>query len=208
MAGAEPNGEDVTDTAAPLVVIVLGRSATGKTTLVRRITEQVPLPLLAKDDLKEILFDSLGTGGRDRSRALGRATFPLLDYAIERLLESGSSFIIEAAYTAAYEDEKFQAWQRAFGFRALQIHCSAGPEVLIRRYQERAASGLRHPGHADAESVDEFRGSLSDGRSETLSIEGEVLEFDSTVPGATEWVIERLRTELAASGGRARHHSE
>ena len=40
-------------TQPPLLVIVTGLPCTGKTALSRRLAGAIPLPLIAKDDLKE-----------------------------------------------------------------------------------------------------------------------------------------------------------
>jgi predicted kinase len=47
---------------APLLVVVHGPPAAGKTTIAREIAERLRLPLIAKDTIKEALFDGLGAG--------------------------------------------------------------------------------------------------------------------------------------------------
>lgn len=49
---------------SPQVILVNGLPATGKTTLARRIATDLRLPLLAKDAIKETLFDTLGWSDR------------------------------------------------------------------------------------------------------------------------------------------------
>ena len=60
--------------AHPLIVLVNGAPASGKTTLSRRLAGDLGLPLLAKDAIKEVLYDTLGAPDRARSRELGGAT--------------------------------------------------------------------------------------------------------------------------------------
>ena len=60
--------------AAPLVVVVTGPPAAGKTTVARELACRLRLPLIAKDTIKEALFDGLGTGDLAWSRRLGEAT--------------------------------------------------------------------------------------------------------------------------------------
>ena len=46
---------------APLVVVVTGPPAAGKTTVAREIARSLRLPLVAKDTIKEALFDAFDT---------------------------------------------------------------------------------------------------------------------------------------------------
>ena len=183
-------------TVPPLLILVVGRPASGKTTLATRIADRFALPLLAKDDFKEILYDRLGTGDRAWSVRLGQAAFALLDHAVEQQLRGPGSFVVEAAYSAEYEDVRFQERQRRLGFRVLQIRCVAPDDVLVQRFVERSRSGLRHAGHVDLENEDEFRASLRDGRVETLALTGETLELDVTDPAATQDVLDRIAVAL------------
>lgn len=183
---------------SPYVVLVVGRPAAGKSTISATIAERWDLPVVSKDGLKEILFDTLGVGDRAWSVTLGRASFALLDHVIELQLRAGRPFLIDAAYDAAFEDLKFREWQERYGFTAVQVHCTASPDELMRRYARRAVDGTRHPGHGDAESLDEFRDALTDGRAETLSLRGPVLEYSSEHPGSTRKLMHELEVLLSS----------
>lgn len=180
------------------VVLVVGRPAAGKTTIGREIASRWRLPLIAKDEIKERLFDTLGAGDREWSRQVGRASFSLLDYVLERQLRGGGSFVVDAAYRADHENERFRAWQQELGFVAVQVHCRAASDELLRRFIARASDGTRHPGHRDADpcAVDEFRLSLADGRPEVFALRGPVLDYDSSRPGADAALLQELGAVL------------
>ncbi|WP_251855900.1 ATP-binding protein [Herbiconiux sp. L3-i23] len=165
----------------PYIVLVVGRPASGKSTISAAVAERFNLPLLSKDALKELLFDHLGSGDRARSIELGRTAFALLDHLIHLQLQSGAPFLVDAAYDAQIENEKFRAWQQEFGFIAVQVHCTAPIDELMRRFIVRAQDGTRHSGHADHDSIDEYRRSLSDDRHETLDLDGPIVKYDFTV---------------------------
>lgn len=176
-----------------IVILVVGRPASGKSTISARIAEQLGLPIIAKDALKEILFDTLGHADTAWSEMLGTASFALLDYVIDVQLRAGASFIVDAAYNAAFENAKFQAWQDEYGFTAVQVHCTASDDELVRRFTKRWQDGDRHPGHVDGERADGFRASLGDGRAEVLDLRGPVIRCDTQAAGAVDETLARLR---------------
>lgn len=89
------------------LLIVVGPPASGKTGLARRLAVDLRLPLLSRDDFKECLFDTLGSGWRvagmmtsdtpDRewSKRLGMASYALLWQALETNLSAGVATIVE-----------------------------------------------------------------------------------------------------------------
>ncbi|MGN7800345.1 AAA family ATPase [Leifsonia sp. 22587] len=174
------------------VIFVVGRPASGKSTLSRIISERRHLPIVAKDDIKERLFDTLGVGDVQWSERLGRASFALLDYSIELLLQSGASFIVDAAYNPAYEDAKVQAWQQRYGFTAIQVHCTASPDELTRRFIRREQDGNRHPGHADGQRAEQFRATLGNDAREALAVDGPLLAYDTEDETALAPLLARL----------------
>ncbi|RIX29996.1 AAA family ATPase [Amnibacterium setariae] len=185
------------------LVLVVGRPASGKTTVSRLLADRLGIPRIAKDDLKEILFDELGGGDRDWSVRLGRASFALLGYALERQLTAGGAVVVDANYDPRVEDAVLRSWQRRYGFRALQLHCRAGDDELVRRFAARAGDGSRHAGHGDAAQVDAFRAVLGDGRPEVLDLDGVVLEVDTERPGAVDAALAEADALLTArSAGR------
>jgi hypothetical protein len=62
----------------------------------------------------------------------------------------------------------------------VRIVCSAPGPTLVERFERRALSGERHPGHADAASLDEFRSRLLTERWEALDLGGPVLTVDTS----------------------------
>jgi predicted kinase len=163
----------------PLLIIVSGLPCTGKTTLARRLATEFRLPLVHKDGIKERLFDTLGWRDRAWSRTVGGATYELLFYFTEVLLAAGRPLIVESNF---YPDHaaRFLALQRQYPFQPLQVVCRTEGAVLFRRFQERAESGERHPGHVDQQNYAEFQTALLRGESAPLAIDGPVLLVDTT----------------------------
>lgn len=137
-------------TTRPLLVIISGAPATGKTTFAARLAPALGLPLLAKDDVKETLGDALPPKSVDDSRALGAATFRLLFHLVPQLLESGTSLVLEGNFRWGDEQPLLPAVERA---RAILLHFYARQDVCLRRNRERGERGERHPVHFDGDRI-------------------------------------------------------
>jgi len=164
----------------PLLVIVSGLPCAGKTTVGRRLAQDLSLPFVHKDGIKESLFDHLGWRDRTWSKALGRASSELLYYFAETQLAVGRSLVIESNFDPVFATPKFLALKAQYSFTPLQILCKADGAVLLQRFQQRAESGERHPGHVDHLNYAEFQTVLQQGSLENLAIGGQVIELDTT----------------------------
>ncbi len=170
-----------------LLIIVTGLPCSGKTFLAERIAEYLSnkgkaLPVLAKDDIKERLFDSLGWSDRAWSKKLGAATYELLFYTTEQLLSARQSLVVESNFYPDFHAPRLRALREKYPFRVAQIICYASGEVLVERFRRRWERGERHPGHVDPETYDELDATLRQGRLPPLDL-GEpsrILEVDTT----------------------------
>jgi hypothetical protein len=64
------------------------------------------------------------------------------------------------------------------------IHCQGDPEVIVRRYRERAERGERHPGHHDLQLVKTVGQALSTGEYEPVDLNVPTLRVDTTISPA------------------------
>jgi predicted kinase len=167
---------------APLLVVVTGAPAAGKTTVARELAGRLRLPLIALDTIKEALFDGLGTGDLAWSQRLGPPTFGVMLALAEESLEAGASLVLEANFVCG---GKVEARLAALPARFVQVHCSAPLEVLVERY----ASRERHPGHVDSERIDALREAVESGRHDPLDLPGETIRIDTTGPVDLEAVV-------------------
>jgi predicted kinase len=173
----------------PLLVIVSGPPAAGKTTIAVPLARRLGLPLLAKDTLKETLHDVLGGEGRAWSQRLGIATFELMFRVLDELIANGCSVVAEGNFSRR---EAFLALPPA---RLVEVHVTAPPEVLRERYASRPP---RHAVHYDREVVDEVPERAAAGEWDPLGI-GETLLVDTTAPVDVEALARRVRTLTASA---------
>lgn len=171
----------------PLVVIVTGPPAAGKSTVARRLAALLRLPLIAKDTIKEALFDSLGAGDVEWSQRLGEATYLAMLGIAQESVGAGASLVLEANFVRGGD---FATRLAALPARFVQVHCSAPLDVLLERYGSRE----RHPGHVDPERIDALRNAVETGRHEPLDVPGETIRIDTTRPVDLDALAERLRS--------------
>lgn len=168
----------------PLLVVVTGLPAAGKTTLARQLAASTNLPLFSKDGIKETLYDALGTGDLAWSRRLGAATFDLLFHILGSELAAGRSCLVEGNFDAQRATPRFNALQTIHLFRPFQLLCVAEGATLLSRYAARI--GTRHPGHHDTEVLATASATLLTGIAEPLGLGGTLITVDTTNPAAID----------------------
>jgi predicted kinase len=163
----------------PPLVIVGGAPASGKSTLAKLLAQELRLPLLARDTLKEGLMDSLGSPSRARSRELGAASYALLFLVLDLVLDAGVGAIVESNFSRGRSETELR--DPVSRSQAVQLHCRVPPDLSRRRYIARAESGQRHPGHHDsaAETLADLDESLAVRRHEPLDLGIPLLTVDT-----------------------------
>lgn len=155
------------------LVVVSGPVASGKSTLATPLAERLGLPLVAKDTIKEALFDVLGTGDEAWSKRMGAAT-----YAVLWALAPGfPAAVLEANFGPEARDHLLVLCPHP-----IQVHCTGPREELERRFNERP----RHPGHIDEFPADKVA------EQDALDLGGPRLVVDTTdsvdIDAVVAWV--------------------
>lgn len=140
----------------PLLVIFTGLPGTGKTSISQHVARELSMPLIAKDAIKEIMYDEIGIGDKSWSGKLARATLQIMNHVTAELLRTGTSLIIESNYRPDLANDEFTELQKQHPFRCVQVICQTDPDVLAKRVHHRSKTN-RHPGHNDVASEQEHR---------------------------------------------------
>jgi predicted kinase len=168
----------------PLFVVVTGMPSSGKSTVAEGLARQLQLPVIAKDGIKESLYESLGAGDVVSSARVGVAAYGLI-FALARVfLGSGVSLIAEANFFRDQERE----FARLPEHRLVQLHCQAPLATLLQRFAKRS----RHPGHHDAEKIKELPARFESGVHAALNLPGDLVELDTTQPVDLEALAHRI----------------
>lgn len=175
-------------------ILIAGLPASGKTTFAAHLSEQMALPMISKDRIKEILYDTLGFGGRAEKVSLSIAASELLYYYADSLMRSGGSFILENNF----ENVQKPGLQRLFAgysYRTVTVRFGGDVQVIYQRYLARNTSPERHGGHKANDcwpapagdgmlrapmSMDEFVSGVKSRGIAEFSLGGEEIYVDTT----------------------------
>lgn len=125
--------------------VISGPPGSGKSSVGGEVAQALGVPLIAKDEIKEALFDTVGWDDRERSKQLGAVAWELMFAALPSLLAAGS-VAVDANFSASHH-----ARIRASSSDVVEFRCTADDDVIIKRFRQRWESGNRHRGHADNE---------------------------------------------------------
>jgi predicted kinase len=169
-----------------LMIIITGAPGTGKTTLSKSLAEKLNIPVINKDEIKELLFDNLGIKDNEWQLKLGITSFNLLYFFVEKLIQAGKPFIVEGNFDNTYSTAYFNDIRSKHNFQLVQIYCHTEYRVLYDRFVARDKSGTRHPGHIRlgwAAEFEDFQKHISERKFVPLDINqnGDVLiDIDTT----------------------------
>jgi predicted kinase len=156
-------------TERPLLVIVSGAPAAGKTTLARIIGAQLRLPYIGKDELKEAITDRIGAPSDvAASQRLGLPAYEVLFGIGRRMLEAGHGLVIESNFRRGMSEPELRPLVAMSDARL--VNCAADPAAMRRRYDERFRRGERHAAHRDGDRAGALADDLASGRFEPLEL--------------------------------------
>lgn len=135
--------------ASPALIVIQGAPASGKTTLCNSIRDALSIPILGKDDIKELLFDRLEQSDREYSKLQGIVSFNMLYAFAESFLHEGKSVIIEGAFYTEISRENISEVLKRTNARHLEIYCHVDELTRRQRFANRSNDGTRHSAHLD-----------------------------------------------------------
>lgn len=192
------NGEHVPRHAAtPLLLVVSGPPASGKTSIAEGLAERLRIPFVSKDTFKERLYEVLGSE-EEVEEPIERASLAILYSVAAAQLAAGVPVMAESNFDRRSDLEPLRRLQAEQGARLVQVHCSRAREKLLERFVGRVQEGDRHPGHGDEpEDVNEVARKLDAGIWEPLDLPGALIRVDKDDPG---FELDDLAEEVRTAG--------
>lgn len=140
---------------APVLIVVHGPPASGKTRLSQWLARELQLPLISRDTIKEALFGHFDFQTVEQSDRIDAASYDLLWAWLDALMVTGErGYIVETAFVNSIGEPALTRLLERHGHRVVQMFCHANEPVLRQRYVERAKTSGRHPGHKDLQNVE------------------------------------------------------
>ena len=180
--------------STPTLLLVHGLPAAGKTTLAQWLAAQLRWPAIHKDDVKEILFDTVNWKDRAWSRQLGVATIEVLWHVIEMQLAAGVSCVAECNFNPELASPRLRDILNKTNAKCIQVLCSCDGAERLQRFQSRQ----RHPGHADGEVSDDEAAMWKAQTLAPLDVDGLLIEVDTTDLSKVDYedVLRQIRAFL------------
>ncbi|MEZ4553569.1 MAG: AAA family ATPase [Dehalococcoidia bacterium] len=186
-----------TEELAPLLILVNGRPATGKSGIAAQLSEALDVALFTKDEVKELLGDVLGAPDREAAHALGEASIALIFQHAEAVLATGAPAMVECPLIPEFTVPILRGIEERTGCRLLQLFLVANPAVIVERYRNRERSEV----HFDAEALRELERSLAEESIPPVPVSGATWTIDTTDFRSVEVdaLAERIRERIAAA---------
>lgn len=139
-------------------ILVAGMPASGKSTVGRYLSEQMRLPMISKDSLKEILFDEVGFKSREEKNMLGRASAKLMYHMAEQLMRINEPFLLENNFEHTSRAEIMELLEK-YHYTAITVRLTGDYKKIYERFAKRDFSPERHRGHVVNDCYPETKGS-------------------------------------------------
>jgi len=132
----------------PLLTIVTGRPASGKTTFSHILSKELKCPLLSRDEFKEGYINTLRSHHNDLDPTAAVHIYETFFQAIELLLSKNISVIAEAAFQHKLWLPKLTQLRAIADIRILI--CEVSPQLALTRFTARvSADADREKFHGD-----------------------------------------------------------
>ena len=130
----------------PTLLFIVGLPASGKSSVSKRLAELYSYPILEKDEIKEVLFDTIGFQNYPEKRRLDVVANEELLYVAGKMLDAGQSMIVVNNFRKDME-ERVKSFVESHPCKVLFLFLKGDADVFFKRYEARDIAKARHLGH-------------------------------------------------------------
>ena len=189
----------------PLLIIVTGRPASGKSTLADILAKEMNCPLISRDSLKEGYINTLGLRHDQLDNSAALHIYHSFFEVINLLVSKNISLVAEAAFQHRLWEPQLLPLLEKTQMRI--IICELSPELARDRFKNRLQSNPgRHKFHGDNGVREE--GGLQTDNYEPPNMDIPILEVDTTHhydPGIQQ-IVAFIRSANGAANSPANDH--
>jgi len=128
------------------LILIAGLPATGKTSFAKYLSNELKIPMVSKDIVKELLYDTVGFKSRNEKVALNLAAITIMNHFAETQLSIGQSIILERNFENLCKPGLLKLIEK-YSPKTVTITFQSDINILFQRFIERENSPERHRGH-------------------------------------------------------------
>ena len=150
------------------LIIITGELASGKSTLAASLSEELQIPFLTKDSLKEIACDAIGYSSREENRKLSISAVNSMIYVFEQSAKVGQDMILEANFRSD-EILRIKEVCDEYSYSVVLLSLTGDISLLYQRFLDRLAT--RHRAHTSLNldnSLERFASYIYEIRNENM----------------------------------------
>lgn len=150
------------------LIIITGDLAAGKSTLASSISEELNIPFITKDSLKEIACDVFGYHNRQENRLLSVSAVNSMIYFFSQMAKVGQDLIVEANFRGQ-ELMEIKVLAEQYFYQVVLIVLTGEIHLLYQRFLDRLSS--RHIAHLSLDAditLESFSSYIKENRNENL----------------------------------------
>ena len=158
------------------LILIGGDLASGKSTFANILGEELGILVINKDNLKEIIGDTIITKTREENKKLSVISFNIMCYLLKK---NKDNIIILESNFKPYEMEILKDLVNEYNYKVLSLVLTGNNDILHERFQKRLNEN-RHYVHKsqDFTNISDFIKTLEELRS--VNYIGEVINVDSS----------------------------
>ena len=166
--------------STPVVILVNGPPAVGKTHMAVHLEQRYGIPRFSKDEFKEAMFDVLDAPPVGAAHRFGRCAFTHLNIVMEALTRCSIPHIVEAFFYQDLAAEFLHGLVNRFNARIIQIYLYCDRRVLEQRFMARQCAHDRHPCHRMIEDHNHILESIRRDQFTPIHVKCELVCVDTT----------------------------